>query len=141
MSGLVTFKAPFDSVKDNTVCKDPFSKKLKVSPGLYGQVKPLIRLVLFSFIDLTFLRIMLPNDYIISQYATISLRLPPLKNVISENIVSDVQLKNSISWKSYAHLLRYSVFCISNYSINCKVCNAMGSISTLEGTHFVTCLL
>ena len=62
--------------------------------------------------------------------------LPPLKNVISENMVSDVQLKNFISWKSCALFLRYSMFGISNYSINCKVCDAMMSISTLERAHF-----
>ena len=84
---------------------------------------------------------MLPNDFIISQYITFSLRLPPLKNVITENMISDVQLKNIISWKSCAPFLRYSMFCISNYSINCKVSDTMTSISTLERVHFVTCLL
>ena len=91
------------------------------------------RVYLFSFIDLAFLRIILPNDFIISQYITISLRLPPLKNVISENIVSDVQLKNFfISWESYASFSRYSMFCIINHPINCKVCDAVMSNSTLK---------
>ena len=79
---------------------------------------------------------MLPNDFIIPQCITISLSLPSLKNVISEYIVPDVQLKNfSFSWKSYA------MFCISNHSINCKICDAMTSISTLERAYFVTYLL
>ena len=57
--------------------------------------------------------------------------LPSLKNVISENIVFDVQLKNFfISWKSYASFSRYAMSCIANHSINCKVCDAMTSIST-----------
>ena len=84
---------------------------------------------------------MLPNYYIVSLYITIFLRLPLLKNVISENMVSDVQLKNFISWKSYALLWRYSVFGIFNHSINYKVCDAMTSISTLERVRFTTCLL
>ena len=32
------------------------------------------------------------NDFIVLQYITISQGLPPLKNVISENIVSDAFL-------------------------------------------------
>ena len=42
---------------------------------------------LFIFTDLTFLRIIVSNDFIISP------RLPLLKNVISENYFSDIRLK------------------------------------------------
>ena len=84
---------------------------------------------------------MLPNDFIISLYITISLRLPSLKKGISENMASEVQLKNFISWKSYALFLRYSMFGISNHSINCKVCDAMTRLSTLERVRFIACLL
>ena len=55
-------------------------------------------------------------------------------------MVFNVQLKNFISWKSYALFLRYSMFGISNDSINCKVCGAMTSISTLKRAGFITSL-
>ena len=92
--------------------------------------------------SVTFFRIMLPNDFIMLWYITMSLKLPSPKNVISENIVSDVPLKNFfISWKSYPSFSRYSMFCISNHSAICNICDAMTSTSTLERIHFVTCLL
>ena len=69
----------------------------------------------------------------------ISPRLPPLKNLTLENIASIEEF--FISWKIYALFSRYSMFCISNHSINCKVSDAMTSICTWERVHFVTYLL
>ena len=46
-----------------------------------------------------------------------------------------------ILWKSYVLFSRYSMFCISNNSINSKVSDAMTSTCTWERVHFVTYLL
>ena len=53
--------------------------------------------------------------------------------------------KYSLNWRfflfHYAQFSRYSMFCISNHSMNCKVSDAMASICTWDRVHFVTYLL
>ena len=75
---------------------------------------------------------MLPNDFVIL-YQHLLKVTSAKKNVTSENLVSDVHLKNFlISWKCYAPFSRYIIFCISDHFINRKVCDIMTSISTQE---------
>ena len=66
------------------------------------------------------------------------LKVTSAKNLISENIASTEECFTSR--KSYALFTRYSMFCISNHSINCKVSDAMATIYTWERVHFVTYL-